>query len=110
MKTDAEIELKPEPKHPFVEMIVINSDGAPINTFCGENAPLSQILVTACKVGSPYVKSINPLMPLGQNIYLVDREYAQSYVRTFADKLSKDIEDIARNMPETARYYFVVTF
>jgi hypothetical protein len=104
------IDLKPEPKHPFVEMIVMNSDGAPINTFCGENAPLARILSTSAQFRQDtLIKQTDALMPLGQSIYLVDREYAKAYVRTFVDKPASDIEDTVKNMPETAKYYFVVS-
>jgi hypothetical protein len=102
-------ELKPEPKHPFVEMIVVNSDGLPINTFCGENEPLAKILSMAAKFGSR-VTVVPPLMALGQSIYSVPRETAIHYLFTFVDKNPKDVEDQVKNMPETASYYFVVSY
>ena len=107
------IDLKPEPKHPFVELLVINSDGVPINTFCGENAPLAEILSKLSRLTPEHkvgvVKMETPMPQVGQTVYAAPWEMAVPYVWTFVDKSRKDIEDQVKAMPETAKYYFVVS-
>jgi len=105
-------EFHKAPRQLFVELIVVNSDGVPINTFAGENPALPGILQRIMDLaqdnGFPIAKR-DALLTLAQDIYEVDRELVLSLLGVFYTKHWSDIKDIQVNLPQTAKYFFVVS-
>jgi len=100
------------PRQPFVELIVINSDGTPVNTFAGENSALPIVLKRLADLAPDngfQITRCEALLALAQDIYSVDRDLVMSLLGCFYNKHWSDIKDIGKNLPVTAKYFFVVS-
>lgn len=105
-------ELHKSPRRPFVELIVISSEGVPINTFSGENTELPTVLHKLAELapenGFPIARC-EALLALAQDIYRVDRDLVLMLLGTFYTKHWNDLKDIRGNLPLTAGYFLVVS-
>ena len=106
-------ELHPNPRRPFVELLIADASGAVLNTVSGENPELAKLLVRLADVaesGGFPIKKLPPLMALGQDIFRVDRELVLTLLGGLYSKTWKEIKEMPSNFPETAIYTFVVSY
>lgn len=113
MSTEPISELHPVPKRPFVELVVASSDGTVLNTICGENPELAKLLIRLAEVsedGGFPIRKLNPLMPLGQDIFKVERALLIMLLGGLYSKNWAEVQMMPKNFPETATYTFVISY
>lgn len=105
--------LNPTPKRPFVELVVISSDGHVLNTVTSENAELARLVTKLASLaesnGFP-IKKLEPLMALGQDIFSIERELILMLLGALYSKTWSEIKEMPKNFPETARYTLVISY
>ncbi len=102
-------------KLPSVELIITDLSGRVLGTFSsGINPNLAHMLSDASQMDDPNCPVIHDkevLTVLGQDFYVVTREYVlMSRGAFYPRKLMDDIRQLEKSMPETARYTFVVSY
>lgn len=104
-------DLHLQKKTPYVEIIVITTDGV-VNTLHGEFTELAQCLrnIASRAVDCP-VDKLEPLMAIGQDIFRVSRDFLVSSIGTLYMLGGWSvISALSKNWPETAVYYVVVSY
>ena len=102
-------------KTPSVELIISSQDGKILGTFnCGVNPQLAKLLSVTSQADDPQ-NPVEPqkdtLLPLGQDFYTVTKDYVLSVRGTFfPTRTLQDIDLLAKTMPDTACYTFVVSY
>ena len=113
MADDQIKELHPAPKRPFVELVVASADGTVLNTISGENPELAKLLPRLADVaetsGFP-IKKLDPLMPLGQDIFKLDRALLLMLLGCLYSKTWAEVQAMPKNFPETAVYTIIVSY
>lgn len=98
---------------PFIELIVTSSDGRVLNTITSENPELAKLITRVAETSEtnqfPITKG-EPIMPLGQDIFFASRELVLALLGGFYAKNWKEIQEMPKNFPETAKYTFVVSY
>lgn len=98
----------------FVELIISNNDGRILGSFGGDNDMLASVLTRAAQMddmASPVDKDTEVLTSLGQDFFTVTRDFVLAVRGTYYPiKTWKEILELEKSMPETARYTFVVNY